>query len=373
MTQGFTSVVLAPGLGGAGTVTLTGLNIPIAQIISVTDVTQSVPLYIRGNPAYDYTAYTAGTNSVLTLNNSTVGLSSGDSLICYYDDLIAVGADITAITGSTATTATNTGTTAANTTTIVTNQGTSATGITQPTGGAGILGWLSGIFNKLNTSIAITVASLPLPSGASTSALQTTGNTSLSTIATNTTSIATSALQTTGNTSLATIATNSGTQATAANQTTGNTSLSTIATAQGNSGTGITIPTGGLGILGWLSGIYNAVKPSTLAINALTPLTVSGLTVSNIKTSAGNLYTICVTNPNASVIYIQFYNTTGTPTLGTSVVWSLPIAASSTVTISSGSALALANFTTGIGVGAATTATGSTAPGSAPSITAFFN
>lgn len=65
----------------------------------------------------------------------------------------------------------------------------------------------------------ISASALPLPTGAATSALQTTGNTSLSTIATNSGTQATSALQTTGNTSLATIATNSGTQATAANQT----------------------------------------------------------------------------------------------------------------------------------------------------------
>lgn len=44
------------------------------------------------------------------------------------------------------------------------------------------------------------------------------------------TGASTSALQTTGNTSLGTIATNSGTQATAANQATGNASLATIAT-----------------------------------------------------------------------------------------------------------------------------------------------
>lgn len=65
--------------------------------------------------------------------------------------------------------------------TIATAQGTSGTGIVQPTGGAGILGWLSGIFNKLNTSVAVTgtfwqatqpvsAAALPLPTGASTEA-----------------------------------------------------------------------------------------------------------------------------------------------------------------------------------------------------------
>lgn len=85
---------------------------------------------------------------------------------------------------------------------------------------------LSGATNNIN-NISGTIS---LPTGAATSALQTTGNTSLSTIATNSGTQATAANQTTGNTSLATIATNSGTQATAANQTTGNTSAATTAT-----------------------------------------------------------------------------------------------------------------------------------------------
>lgn len=62
-----------------------------------------------------------------------------------------------------------------------------------------------------------------LPTGGSTSALQTTGNTSLSTIATNTTNAATTTLQTTGNTSLSTIATNTTGASTATNQTSSNT------------------------------------------------------------------------------------------------------------------------------------------------------
>jgi hypothetical protein len=62
--------------------------------------------------------------------------------------------------------------------------------------------------NITTASIAVTAASLPLPTGAATSALQTTGNTSLSTIITNTTGVSTAANQTTGNASLSTIATN---------------------------------------------------------------------------------------------------------------------------------------------------------------------
>jgi len=60
------------------------------------------------------------------------------------------------------------------------------------------------------SAIPTTVASLPLPSGAATSALQTTGNTSLSTIATNTTGVATAANQATAQTSFNSIVTSTG-------------------------------------------------------------------------------------------------------------------------------------------------------------------
>lgn len=58
------------------------------------------------------------------------------------------------------------------------------------------------------------------------------------------TGASTAANQTTANSSLSTIATNSGTQATAANQTTGNSSLSTIATNTGTTNTNLTNVTG---------------------------------------------------------------------------------------------------------------------------------
>jgi len=79
-------------------------------------------------------------------------------------------------------------------------------------------------------TVPVSAASLPLPSGAATSAAQTTGNNSLSTIATNTTGLATAAAQTTGNTSLATIATQTSGLATAAAQTTANTALAQLHT-----------------------------------------------------------------------------------------------------------------------------------------------
>ncbi|HEX7906882.1 MAG TPA: hypothetical protein VF534_02150 [Paraburkholderia sp.] len=69
----------------------------------------------------------------------------------------------------------------------------------------------------------------------------------------------TAAGQATANASLAAIATSAAASATAANQATANASLATIATAHGAGGTGIAEPTGGSGLLGWLSGIYQAV------------------------------------------------------------------------------------------------------------------
>ncbi len=71
------------------------------------------------------------------------------------------------------------------------------------------------------------VYSPALPAGSATAANQVLEIAKLTSIDTK---VATAANQTTGNTSLSTIATNSGTQATAANQSTANTSLATIAT-----------------------------------------------------------------------------------------------------------------------------------------------
>ena len=43
--------------------------------------------------------------------------------------------------------------------TISAAQGTSGTGISQPTGGSGLLGWLSGIYNKLSNALTVNIAS----------------------------------------------------------------------------------------------------------------------------------------------------------------------------------------------------------------------
>lgn len=117
--------------------------------------------------------------------------------------------------------------------------------------------------------------------------------------------------------------------------------------------------------------LWTESAPATAAAAALSVSAQATLTVVNVKATAGNVYGCSVQNPNASTIFIQFYNTSGTPTLGTSVIWWLPVGASATVFFGGGS-FALANFATGIGIGAATTATGAVAPGSAPAVVVHY-
>jgi hypothetical protein len=93
--------------------------------------------------------------------------------------------------------------------------------------------------------------------------------------------------------------------ATAANQATANTSLATIATAQGAGGTGITEPTGGSGLLGWLSGIYKALI-NTLAVADANTASVPGriaLTVGTAATAGRSFCAICTAAGNVSVTF----------------------------------------------------------------------
>lgn len=109
--------------------------------------------------------------------------------------------------------------------------------------------------------------------------------------------------------------------------------------------------------------------PTTSANQACSVTGQSALTVVNVKNAAGNVFGVSIANPNASTIFLQFYNSASTPSLGTSVVWWLAIGANFSGTLVLPYAI---NFTTGIGIGAATTATGGTAPGTAPSVTVFY-
>lgn len=158
--------------------------------------------------------------------------------------------------------------------------GTDQTGVAAPTGAVGIRGWLSAIYNVLNNgSLAVTgtfwQATQPV-SGTFWQATQPVSGTVTANAGTN---LNTSALavETGGNLAAAKadLDTLAGTVAggkikttpdlppNAAIETGGN--LATIATAQGAGGTGIVQPTGGSGILGWLSGIYDRLSKVVLA------------------------------------------------------------------------------------------------------------
>ena len=130
--------------------------------------------------------------------------------------------------------------------------------------------------NITTASIAVTAASLPLPTGAATSALQTTGNTSLSTIITNTTGVSTAANQTTGNASLSTIATNT----TGLNSLTKNTGIVDANTIRVSPATDVTqaisavslpLPTGAA-----TSALQTTGNSSLSSIDTKTPALVTG-------------------------------------------------------------------------------------------------
>jgi hypothetical protein len=111
--------------------------------------------------------------------------------------------------------------------------------------------------------------------------------------------------------------------------------------------------------------------PATVLANACAVGTATALTVLNIKASAGNVYGFSVVNKTASALYLQFYNTASAPTLGTSVIFWIPIAASQTLHVPPGT-FAIANFATGIGIGASTTPTSTGTPGTAPEVVIYY-
>jgi hypothetical protein len=117
-------------------------------------------------------------------------------------------------------------------------------------------------------------------------------------------------------------------------------------------------------------GVYDVPVATTAAVGTSTGATDVN-TTANIKASAGNVYGVSCVNNNASACFLQFYNTAGSPTCGTSVVWSLALPTSGTLNIPPG-AMPIANHATGIGVCMGTTRTGATACTTANSCTIFY-
>lgn len=223
------------------------------------------------------------------------------------------------------------------------------------------------------SALAVTVASLPLPTGAATSALQTTGNTSLASIITALGSPF-QAGGSIGNTSFA------ATQSGAWNITniSGTITLPTgaaTAAKQPALGTAGTPSADVLSVQGVASMTALKVDGSattqpvsgTVNQGAVTPVLKNGLTntaSSVVSSVAATLEDYYIYNPNASVAYVQIYDvaTAGAVTVGTTTPkWSIGIPATSAANI----ARMGLSFASGIQVAATTTATGSTAPGTA--------
>lgn len=99
--------------------------------------------------------------------------------------------------------------------------------------------------------------------------------------------------------------------------------------------------------------------PSTSFQSALTTAVV-------VKASQGNLYGFVVTNGSTTAIcYLEFINASSAPTLGTAVLYSIPVPASSTTApgqvIVPPGYVPMNNFSTGISVGMASTYNGASA------------
>ena len=124
---------------------------------------------------------------------------------------------------------------------------------------------------------------------------------------------------------------------------------------------GATVDTTVLSGVAPTNAVYTASSPTSVAAGSYTTkfINASGAAVS-VKASAGNLYGFSITNETAAVAYIEFFNIASAPTLGTTaVVFAVKLPASSNITLSPG-AIALMNFSTGLGFAVTTTENGST-------------
>ena len=168
--------------------------------------------------------------------------------------------------------------------------------------------WAPLPLDPVSGSVVTTNPELPLPTGAATAALQTTINTTLG-----------SPFQSgglIGNTAfVANAGTNLNTSALAL-ESGGN--LGTIASAQGAGGTGITQPSGGSGLLGWLSGIYKLLSGTLTTVSSNPSTIYSGQ--QTLTTSAATLPSKVLVN---GIVITASPTNTGTVYVGPSGVTSL--------------------------------------------------
>lgn len=112
--------------------------------------------------------------------------------------------------------------------------------------------------------------------------------------------------------------------------------------------------------------------PSTASTSAISASAKATLTTStNVKASTGNVYGIFALNGAASTCWVELINSASAGTLGTAVIFSIPLPASTTQPVWITLPYPV-NFSTGIAIGIATTNGGATACGTAGNVTVFF-
>lgn len=141
--------------------------------------------------------------------------------------------------------------------------GADGTGITPPAGAVGIRGWLSGIYKAITGTLSISASALPLPTGAAADATLTSGAQKAQITALPSLPAGANAI---GSVSVSNLPTTQAVSAAAL-------PLPNGAAADGTDATGVTAPPGGVGIRGWLSGIYGKLA-GTLTVGGT--VSVSG-------------------------------------------------------------------------------------------------
>lgn len=213
--------------------------------------------------------------------------------------------------------------------------------------------------STIGTVTSVTSATVVQPTGTNLHAVLDTTSTTAVTQATGTnlhavldTTSTTAVTQATGtnlHAVLDTTSTTAVTQATASNLNATVVGTGTFATqaASTQSGTWTVQPGNTANTTPWL------VQPSPGTANGWTISTVTAANstnATNLKASAGTLGHVSGYNNSATLAWVSFYNTAGTPSCGTSIVWQVMIPANST---SGGGAIedvpAGLNFGTGIG------------------------
>lgn len=113
--------------------------------------------------------------------------------------------------------------------------------------------------------------------------------------------------------------------------------------------------------------------PESTNTYAATPFEADAVTTATaVKGSAGNVYGWYLYNPNASVCFLEVFNT-ASPTLGTTVpILSLGIPATGAANIPPGS-IAVANFSTAIEIAATTASKGSSTCGTGMTVNIWYN